>query len=233
MKIAGIASGNAASKVSMSKPLDRFEKRIEALMNQKSQITENIASVRSNEKLTEEQKNQRIEMLSIQLQDIEAQIMQLKVEQEESKKEKSSNSKPPAEDSSDTTTKSDVNNALNGLLGMDSRKEDLTQLHSTRRKLKADADRYRSEMKRDGSHTEGDPVMKSKLDKVIEIEGKISRLDLRIGEGFATVKTNPNPKLWGAVPSADPGREQKQEKHDALDRGGSDGKSNNSIDVRA
>lgn len=206
MKISGISSPPTA-KSAATKPVDPYQKQIEALMNQKSQIVDNIASVKSNEKLSIEQKNDRISMLTTQMQSIETQIMQKRMEQAEKEKEKKEKAGGKTDNKDtremDKAAGKQEQGSIDRLLSSDVQHENLAMMQSVRRKLQSESGDLKSEVKMNRMHLMGGPshisrsemrinaeltVNKSKLEQSQSIEERIARLDLRIGENIASDK---------------------------------------------
>lgn len=208
MKISGISTPPSA-KSAAAKPVDPYQKQIEALMNQKSKIVDTIASVKSNEKLSIEQKNDRVSMLTTQLQTIETQIMQKKMEQAEKEKEKkeeaAGKTDPKGNREKDNAAGKQDQASMDQLLSSDVKHENLAMMQSARRKLQSESGDLKSEVKMNRMHLMGGPshfsrsemrinaeltVNKSKLEQSQNIEERIARLDLRIGENIANERTS-------------------------------------------
>lgn len=71
------------TRANIMSPIDR---EIEQLIKQKGIINEKIASIRSDEKLDSKQKDERIKLLNMDLQLLESQIMQKRMEKAENNK---------------------------------------------------------------------------------------------------------------------------------------------------
>lgn len=185
------------SRANMMSPIDR---EIEQLMKQKGILNEKIASIKSNEKMSSKQKDERIKLLTTDLQLLESQIMQKRMEKAESDKSNSSKKEDPIKNSNMETSKQEISGiSMEKLLETSNLHDQLTKMASVRRSMKADADNLRHEVRKGrailgGENEPGDPgksemrknleltVNKSKNEQALEIDKKITELDRKISE---------------------------------------------------
>ncbi|ANA78615.1 MULTISPECIES: FlxA-like family protein [Paenibacillus] len=188
------------SRANIMSPIDR---EIEQLINQKGMINEKIASVRSDEKLDSKQKDERIKLLTVDMQLLESQIMQKRMEKTEDTKNKNSASSQKE----DSIKKTETNTGKQDLSGIPMEKflqasnlhDQLTKMASVRRSLKVESDTLRQEVRKGrellgGENEPGDPgksemrmnleltINKSKTEDALNIERKITELDRKISE---------------------------------------------------
>lgn len=189
------------TRANIMSPIDR---EIEQLMKQKGIINEKIASIRSDEKLDSKQKDERIKLLNMDLQLLESQIMQKRMEKAENNKN-DKNASPQKENSSKKSEADISNQEISGpsmekLLQASNLHDQLTKMASVRRSLKVEADDLRLEVKKNRTILEidnDDPndvgktemrknleitVNKSKNEQALDIDKKIYELDRKISE---------------------------------------------------
>lgn len=181
------------TRANIMSPIDR---EIEQLTNQKGIIHEKIASVKSDEKLDSKQKDERIKILTMDLQLLESQIMQKRMEKTE-------------ENKNDNSASSEKENSSKKI-EMDAGKQDrsgisMEKFLQARRSLKVEADTLRHEVRKGrellgGENEPGDPgksemrknleltVNKSKTEEALNIEKKITELDRKISEKIEATK---------------------------------------------
>lgn len=190
----------AKSRANIVSPIDR---EIEQLMKQKGIINEKIASIRSDEKLDSKQKDERIKLLNMDLQLLESQIMQKRMEKAENNKNDKNAS--PQKENSNKKSEADINNqeisgpAMEKLLQASNLHDQLTKMASVRRSLKVEADDLRLEVKKNRAILEIDneagdegksemrknleiTVNKFKNEQALDIDKKIYELDRKISE---------------------------------------------------
>lgn len=191
------------SRANILSPIDR---EIEQLIKQKGILNEKIASIKSDEKMDSKQKDERIKLLTMDLELLESQIMQKRMEKaENSKSDKSNkNNSSQKEDSSKNsemdTSKLDISGAsMEKLLQAGNLHEQLTKMASVRKSMKVEANNFRHEVRKgrailEGENDPGDPgktemrknleltVNRSKNEQALEIDQKIAKLDREIGK---------------------------------------------------
>lgn len=189
------------SRTTMMSPIDR---EIEQLTKQKGILNEKIASVKADEKLNSKQKDERIKLLTTDLQLLETQIMQKRMEKAENNKSDNSSSAQKEDSSKNSeidTSKQDVTGpSMEKLLQASNLHDQLTKMASVRRALKVEADDLRHEVRKgraileDDNDDPNDPgksemrknleltVNKSKNEQALEIDKKVTELDHKINE---------------------------------------------------
>ncbi|MCT1399455.1 hypothetical protein M4D81_10530 [Paenibacillus sp. p3-SID867] len=194
------------SRTNIMSPIDR---EIEQLINQKGIIHEKIASIKSDEKLESKQKDERIKLLTMDLQLLESQIMQKRMEKtEENKNDNSASSKKEnlSKRIEIDAGKQDVSGiSMEKFLQASNLHDQLTKMASVRRSLKVETDTLRHEVRKGrellgGENEPGDPgksemrknleltVNKSKTEEALNIEKKITELDRKISEKIEATK---------------------------------------------
>lgn len=196
----------AKSRTNIMSPIDR---EIEQLINQKGIINEKIASIKSDEKLDSKQKDERIKLLTTDMQLLETQIMQKRMEKTEENKNNNSASSQKENSSNKIemdTGKQDVSGiSMEKFLQASNLHDQLTKMASVRRSLKVETDTLRHEVRKGrallgGENEPGDSgksemrknleltVNKSKTDEALNIEKKITELDRKMSEKIEAAK---------------------------------------------
>lgn len=194
------------TRANIMSPIDR---EIEQLTNQKGIIHEKIASVKSDEKLDSKQKDERIKILTMDLQLLESQIMQKRMEKTEENKNDNSSSSEKENSSKkiemDAGKQDGSGISMEKFLQASNLHDQLTKMASVRRSLKVEADTLRQEVRKGrellgGENEPGDPgksemrknleltVNKSKTEEALNIEKKITELDRKISEKIEATK---------------------------------------------
>lgn len=189
------------SRANTISPIDR---EIEQLINQKGIINEKIASVRSNEKMNSKQKDERIKILTMDMQLLESQIMQKRMEKAEASKIDKSDSSQKDDSSKkiemDTSKQDTAGISMEKILQANNLHDQLSKMASVRRSLKVEADDLRHEVRKGRVILEDDnedptdvgksemrknlelTVNKSKTEQALDIDKKIAELDRKISE---------------------------------------------------
>lgn len=207
-----MAQISSASSRSQSTPpvksrvntLSLIDREIEQLINQKGIINEKVASVRSDEKMNSKQKDERIKLLTMDMQLLESQIMQKRMEKTEASKPDKSDSSQKGDSSKKIemdTSKQDMSGiSMEKILQANNLHGQLSKMASVRRSLNVEADTLRHEVRKDrvilddDNEDPNDPgksemrknleltVNKSKIEQALDIDKKIAELDREISE---------------------------------------------------
>lgn len=174
----------------------KTDKMIQNLMKQKSRISEEIQSVRVNEKLDTKIKNQRIQTLTSSMQEIDAQIAQIKAEEmQEKTRQKEAERAPQPEQPQEQ--QQDVH-SLDSVIKNSNTYEHLGKMVSLRKNLKGNITNLEGGVRFDRIIMENDPtgdggksqmienaertVFKMKREMVQDIKSQIIKTDMKIGE---------------------------------------------------
>ncbi|MBT2290699.1 FlxA-like family protein [Paenibacillus albidus] len=170
------------------------EKEIQSLMQQKSRISEEIQSVRTNDKLDSKLKMERVQSLTASMQEIDAQIAQIRAEEMQEKANRIGSGKPdnkaPSPDRESAPLQAVLKNSitydhLGKMIGLKDRMEgsiktvegearfDRTLLTSG-----SSNDPGKSMMLENAEHT----TLQKKREQVQDIKSKLRNVDKQIGE---------------------------------------------------
>ncbi|TVX86817.1 FlxA-like family protein [Paenibacillus agilis] len=198
---------NFSSKSSYrTNTLSMADREIQALVRQKNNIHEQIAEVKADQELDDKLKTQRVETLTTQLQTIEAQMTQIRMEQAEKRKEGASSSFPQSKSSNEVNMEPSSTPAMEHLIEVGSLYNSLGQLTGVRTKLHGEATNLkgevrlgrlqmkggeageeaatRSEMRANAEMT----IFKQKTEEALEVESKIRSLDQKISKTMADIQ---------------------------------------------
>ncbi|MGD0033013.1 FlxA-like family protein [Paenibacillus illinoisensis] len=213
------SSGNTTTKT---------DKIIQDLMKQKARLSEEMQTVRSNEKLDTKTKMQRIQTLTSSIQEIDAQIAQIKAEEIQEKTRQKENEKPKSSDSQPEDTIS-----LGSVIKNSNTYDQLGKLVGSREKMQGSintleggvrfdrtlldsnphADNGKSVMLENAEHT----VFQMKREMVQEVKSHIRSTDKKIGELLKDINdTAPRNEPTAEKASTEEVKAEKDNKDDIL-----------------
>ncbi|OKP95784.1 FlxA-like family protein [Paenibacillus sp. P46E] len=184
------------------------DKEIQGLMDQKSRINEQIEAVKSNENMDKKLKQERVQALKTSIQEIDAQIAQIKAEEmqekiENSKPNKAEIKKPETEPTSDITAES-----MHVLLQNHITYDRLGKLVGLSKKVEGEIKPLEGEVKLEEVRLSNNPthdagratmlenaertVLQTKRDRVQDIKSTVRSIDSKIGDAVSELKDNGN-----------------------------------------
>ncbi|UHA71891.1 FlxA-like family protein [Paenibacillus sp. 481] len=237
------ASSRAASPSFTAGRTTAADREIQALMKQKSNITEKIAEIKTNEELNVKVKEERVKSLTTDLQLIESQIAQKMTEKNEKlKNDASSNRSNPNSNTTNNSSNGTMDVAatatMNRLIEANTIYDRLGKLSNVRNKLDVEVKDLNREVKMNRKHL-GDEgltesafgrnemrqnaeltVNKKKLEQAIGIEGRIAKLDGKMKEEMKAIsEVTENKEATGTKET----KEAKGDKADKVDNSTAEG----------
>lgn len=195
-------TGRSPSRQATTGTMSEYDKQIQSLMKQRSQIEEEMANVKANQDMDTKVKAERIKSLTSQMQTIDAQIAQIRADQMENRKNGSSKNA----ESRETKTDNASGSAMDQLIRADAMHGQLSKTNSVRSKMEAAANTLKSEVRlgrlqfelgeaKDSGRAEmlqnaEMTVFKKKTEQETALKSKIAGLDGKIGDTLATVQKN-------------------------------------------
>lgn len=153
------------------------DKEIQSLLDKKSKLNEEIQTVKSNDKLNFELKQERIQSINLSIQDIDAQITQIKTEQLQEKKDQNQHDKVETKQPKPDITDLSMDDLLHKSMTYDK----LGMLVGINRRLEGSIATLKIEEKLNGQrHSAGSTHDTG--EQIQDLKSKINAINYKIGD---------------------------------------------------